>query len=79
MGGCMSEGVDLQLGGNCEFYDTCGFFHGHRDSGEHLNKGWSSMFCDDLEMSQNCKRKKIMLETGKPPIDNMTPTGKFVV
>jgi len=29
-------------------------------------------------MSEKCERKKIRKQTGKPPADNMAPTGKML-
>lgn len=74
----MSDGVNLQMGGNCEFYDTCGFIQRYKGSGSHLKEGWISMFCNELNMSQNCQRKKMIIELHKHPADNMTPTGKLL-
>lgn len=74
----MSDGVAITLGGNCEFYEQCRFIHNYSGSGSHLKEGWMSMFCAEIENSQNCKRKIFIQETGKIPEDNMTPTGKHL-
>jgi len=72
----MGDGIILDLGGKCTFFKSCGFIQNYRGSGHHLQEGWVSMFCDDLESSETCKRKRMILDTGLSPADNMTPTGK---
>jgi len=74
----MGDGVIINMGGKCEFYDTCGFIHAYKGSGEPLKEGWISMFCDDRESSQNCKRVSFIVATGRHPANNMTPTGKHL-
>jgi hypothetical protein len=62
----------------CENLDKCGFFINYKGNNEVVKNGWIVMFCDSLEKSGKCERKKIKQATGKPPADNMTPTGKFL-
>jgi hypothetical protein len=62
----------------CELLDKCGFFLNYKGNSEVLRNGWVKMFCEDLNSSQSCERKKIRNQTGKPPVDTMTPTGKLV-
>jgi hypothetical protein len=83
----MSDGVDIDLFDHeyrlsplkrCKYFDDCGFINNYKGSAERLKDGWIAMFCADIENSQNCIRKKIQLETDCPPVDNMSPTGKFL-
>jgi len=45
-----------------------------KGNSEVINESWISMFCEDKKKSDNCKKKKIRKQTGKPPADNMSPT-----
>ena len=62
----------------CELLNTCGFFINFRGNTEVVKPGWIKMFCESKEKSEKCKRKEIRKQTGKPPVDNMTPTGKML-
>ncbi len=62
----------------CELLNTCGFFINFKGNSEALSKGWIRMFCEDKKKSEKCERKKIRKQTGKPPADNMAPTGKML-
>ena len=62
----------------CELLDNCGFFNNYKGNSEVVKNGWIRMFCESKEKSINCARKKIRMETGRPPADNMAPTGKFL-
>ena len=62
----------------CELLEKCGFFLNYKANTEAVIKSWISMYCDDKEKSEKCERKKIRKQTGKPPADNMTPTGKLL-
>ena len=62
----------------CELLEKCGFFLNYRGNTETIIKSWISMYCDDKKKSEKCERKKIRKQTGKPPADNMTPTGKLL-
>jgi len=62
----------------CELLDKCGFFLNFKGNSEVVKQGWIKMFCNDLGKSEKCERKKIRSQTGKPPADNMTPTGKML-
>ncbi|OQC47101.1 MAG: hypothetical protein BWX58_01717 [Deltaproteobacteria bacterium ADurb.Bin026] len=62
----------------CELLNTCGFFINFRGNTEVVKQGWIKMFCESKEKSEKCKRKEIRKQTGKPPVDNMTPTGKML-
>lgn len=62
----------------CELIDKCGFFLNFKGNSESVKNGWTTLFCENKEKSEKCERKKIRKATGKPPVDNMTPTGKMV-
>lgn len=62
----------------CELLKTCGFFLNFKGNSEVVKQGWIRMYCDDLAKSESCQRKIIREKTGKPPADNMTPTGKML-
>ena len=62
----------------CELLDKCGFFLNYKGNSDVVKKGWIGMFCDFKDKSETCARKKIRKQTGKPPADNMAPTGKML-
>jgi hypothetical protein len=63
---------------NCEYLDKCGFFLNYRGNTEVIKQGWVRMYCESLEKSKQCERRKIREQTGQPPADNMSPTGKLL-
>jgi len=62
----------------CEFLDKCGFFLNFRANSEALKQGWVKMFCENKEKSEKCERKATRRRSGKPPADNMAPTGRML-
>jgi hypothetical protein len=62
----------------CELLDKCGFFKNFKGNSEVMKNNWIKMFCEDVRLSQDCQRKKIRAQTGNPPVDNMSPTGKIL-
>ena len=62
----------------CEFLEKCGFFNNYEHHTEAIKYQWIVMFCKDREKSKECKRKEFRLKHGKPPADNMTPTGRML-
>jgi hypothetical protein len=66
---CMAE---------CELLEKCGFFNKFKGNSEVVRQGWMRMFCEDKGKSDNCERKKMRKQTGKPPLDNMTPNGTII-
>jgi hypothetical protein len=62
----------------CELLEKCGFFLNFRGNSEVVKQGWVRSFCEDQKKSEKCKRKEIRKQTGKPPADNMAPTGKLL-
>jgi hypothetical protein len=62
----------------CELLDRCGFFLNYKGNTEVVKEGWIRLFCQSLERAEKCERKKIRRQTGKPPPDNMAPTGQML-
>jgi hypothetical protein len=62
----------------CELLDKCGFFLNFGKDSEVVKQGWIRTFCENRERSEGCKRKQIRKQTGKPPADNMSPSGTLL-
>lgn len=62
----------------CELLDSCGFFRNFTSNLEVIKAGWIRLYCEHRETSELCVRKKIRLESGQPPADNMAPTGTML-
>jgi hypothetical protein len=62
----------------CELLDKCGFFLNFSNDSEVVKQGWIRILCENREKSENCKRKQIRKQTGKPPADNMSPSGTLL-
>lgn len=62
----------------CEFIEKCGFFINYKGNSEVMKEGWIKLYCENVEKSKRCERKKVREQTGKPPADNMSPTGKML-
>jgi hypothetical protein len=59
----------------CELLEKCGFFQNFKLNSDVVKNGWISLYCEDQVKAEKCERKKIRKATGKPPADNMAPTG----
>ena len=68
----------MAMAEQCEYLETCGFFQNYSGSTEVIKEGWVKMYCDDRDKAKQCERLKIREQTGKPPVDNMCPTGKLL-
>jgi hypothetical protein len=62
----------------CELLEKCGFFKNYNESTGALEKAWIRMYCESQETSESCERKMFRKQTGRPPADNMAPTGKML-
>ncbi len=62
----------------CQFLEKCGFFNNFQGNPEVVKQGWVRMYCQNLEKSEGCERKKYRKAKGTPPADNMSPTGKML-
>lgn len=63
---------------SCQFLPMCAFFNNFRGYPEVIKEGWIRMYCNDLEQSNSCARKKFLMTNGCPPPENMSPTGRFI-
>ena len=63
---------------SCELLENCGFFINFKGNAEVIKEGWVRMYCQSEDKSARCKRKMLRKETGKPPMDNMAPTGDII-
>jgi hypothetical protein len=70
--------MDEKTEESCEFLPKCGFFHNFKANAEVIQQGWARMYCQTGEKAEKCVRKKIRLETGQAPPDNMSPTGCMI-
>jgi hypothetical protein len=62
----------------CELLDTCRFFLRFSSNLEVIKKQWVILYCENVEYSDGCERKKNRNQTGEPPVDNMAPTGVVI-
>jgi hypothetical protein len=62
----------------CELLEQCGFFRNFTSNLETIKQRWIQLFCENAENSALCERKKIRMETGKPPADNVSPIGSIL-
>jgi hypothetical protein len=62
----------------CELLEQCGFFLNFTSNFEVIKQGWIKLYCENRDTSELCERKKIRMQTGVPPADNMAPTGKLM-
>ena len=62
----------------CELIPVCGFFKNYLKNCEVIQQGWIKNICENKEKSEKCKRKIYRQAMGKPPVDNMTPTGTLL-
>jgi hypothetical protein len=62
----------------CELLEKCGFFLNFKGNNETVINGWIRLYCESREKSETCERKKIRKATGKPPADNLSPTGRLL-
>lgn len=62
----------------CEHLNTCGFFKKYQSTKDLACKGFIAGYCKGQKMDQ-CKRKEYRTQHGKPPSDDMMPSGQIVV
>ncbi len=58
----------------CELLSTCGFFQKYQDTLDLACRGFIKTYCKGASMDE-CKRKEYRMEHGKPPADDMLPSG----
>ena len=59
----------------CELLATCGFFKKYEDSLDLACRGFIKAYCNGDKMDL-CSRKLYRVEHGKPPHDDMMPSGQ---
>lgn len=62
---------------DCELLDKCGFFIKYSESKDLACKGFMLMYCKGDKQEQ-CKRKIYREQNGKPPSDDMLPSGQLI-
>ena len=62
---------------DCELLETCGFFKKYQNSIEMACRGFINTYCHGFMMNE-CKRKQYRFKYGKPPSDDMMPTGQMM-
>ncbi|MBN1942714.1 MAG: hypothetical protein JW849_05400 [Phycisphaerae bacterium] len=60
---------------DCELLSKCGFFKKYGASKELACKGFVQQYCKGPKQN-DCERKKYRLQNGKPPADDMMPSGQ---
>jgi hypothetical protein len=66
------------MGARCPNLSACGFFKTSFANSEVVKNNWIQLYCQDPTRWKACERKKLREATGKPPPDNMAPTGKLL-
>ncbi len=61
----------------CDMLRKCGFFKKYQETKDLACKGFMVMYCKGSKMN-DCKRKLYRQENGKPPLDDMLPTGQII-
>ena len=61
----------------CDMLRKCSFFKKYQETKDLACKGFMVMYCKGTKMN-DCKRKLYRQENGKPPLDDMLPTGQII-
>ncbi|MRR08519.1 hypothetical protein EG831_00165 [bacterium] len=64
--------------GECEKLAKCGFIRKYKDSKSMACRGFIHQYCNGPKQDQ-CQRKEYSSVNGRPPSDDMLPSGKMVV
>ena len=62
----------------CDRLEICGFFQEFQGNSEVIKEAWLISYCNDLDSSNTCMRKKYFNEHGVAPAINMSPTGRML-
>jgi hypothetical protein len=73
-----AERMEANVSEKCELLEKCGFFLNCAGNSEVIKAGWVRLYCESQEKSESCERKRIRRQTGRPPQDNMCPTGEIL-
>ena len=58
----------------CELLEDCGYFKKYQASKDAVCKGFIQKYCKG-QQQKDCKRKAYRKEHGKPPSEDMMPSG----
>lgn len=58
----------------CEFLQNCAFFNKYKEKLGAAYNGFVIIYCKGNKMEE-CKRRQYRIEHGKPPHDEMLPSG----
>jgi hypothetical protein len=61
----------------CKMINLCGFLQKHGNTNEVAGLWFRQEYCTGLKQDE-CKRKEYMIEHGKVPMDDMSPTGEVL-
>lgn len=64
--------------GCCEKIEKCPFFNKYFPEKDGLYRGWAKSFCENMEKSQDCKRKQYSIEHNQPAPPELTPIGTLI-
>ncbi len=62
---------------DCELLSRCGFFIKYCQTKDLACKGFMRMYCKG-DKQEECKRKIFRKQHGKPPSDDMLPSGQMI-
>lgn len=62
----------------CEKLEICGFFNEYKGCSNMAKEAWVISYCENLENSKNCMRKKYFKVHGVAPVLNMSPSGRLL-
>lgn len=61
----------------CDLLQSCGFFQKYQDTLNLACRGFIKTYCTGGKMDE-CKRREYRLQHGKPPLDDMLPSGQMM-
>jgi len=61
----------------CELLANCGFYKKYQGTLDLACRGFIKTYCRGTQMNE-CVRKQYRMENGKPPADDMMPSGQMV-
>jgi len=65
------------LSTDCEFITKCGYYKKYGGTGTKVHRDFLLEYCRGPKGSV-CSRKQYRKENGKPPLDEMLPTGEMI-
>ncbi|MDA8084032.1 MAG: hypothetical protein M0024_10285 [Nitrospiraceae bacterium] len=61
----------------CELLNSCGFFKKYSETKDLACRSFIRNYCKGQKMTE-CKRKEYRKTHGKPPVDDMMPSGGII-